>query len=75
MNWEKITKQVTFYDIQYCQFEKDFLSSFSLKNSEAQLELCAVTKCVGHDDIFIEVVGVRITVSLDLVNNLVDRDN
>lgn len=42
---------------------------------ETQLELCAATKCVGHDDIFIEVVGVRIAVSFDLVNNLVDRDD
>lgn len=43
--------------------------------SETQLELCAATKCVRHDDIFIEVVGVRIAVSFDFVNNLVDRDD
>jgi len=51
------------------------LSSFGLQNSEAHSEFCAVTKCVRHDDIFIEVVGVRIAVSLDFVNNLVDRDD
>lgn len=43
--------------------------------SETQLELRAATECVGHDDIFIEVVGVRIAVSFDLVNNLVHRDD
>lgn len=51
------------------------MASFSSKNSEVQLKLCAVTECVRHDDIFIKVVGVRIAVSLDLVNNLVDRDD
>lgn len=34
-----------------------------------------MTKCVRHDDIFIEVVRVRIAVSLDLVDNLMDWDD
>lgn len=39
------------------------------------LKLRAVAEGIWQDDIFIEVIGMSITVTLDLINNLMDRDD
>lgn len=39
------------------------------------LKLCAVAEVVWHDNIFIEVIWMSIAVTLDLINDLVDRDD
>lgn len=39
------------------------------------LKLCAVAEGVWHDNVFIEVVWMSIAITLDLINDLVDRDD
>lgn len=39
------------------------------------LKLCAVAEGIWQDDIFIEVIGMGITVTLDLINNLMDGND
>lgn len=61
-----------------CHFLAAVTSNFHLlapRRTGAQLEFCAVAEGVGHDDILVEVVRVTRTVSLEFVDNLVNRDD
>lgn len=48
---------------------------FSLLPLSMTLKLCAVAEGIWQDDIFIEVIRTSVTVTLDLINNLMDGDD